>query len=67
MDLMCGGTNNSNGCHLAVFSKDVALAVATHSPPTLSPGRGASGIDYTSRNYLKWQAIQLPKHSTVVA
>ena len=39
--------------------------VATCPPPTLPPYRSASGIGYTSKNYLKWQAIQLAIHSVV--
>ena len=31
------------------------------------PGRSASGIDSTSKNYLKWRAIQLVIHSIVGA
>ena len=50
-------------------SKDIAFArlfVATHLPPipTLPPFRNAVGIGYTSKNYLKWWAIQLVIHST---
>ena len=68
--VICGGANDTSGCHLTVFSEDVAVArhfVATRPPPTLPPCRNASGIDYPSKNYLKWQAIQLAIHSTVGA
>ena len=67
---MSGGANDTSGCHLAVFSEDVAVAchfVATRPPPTLPHCRNASGIDYPSKNYLKWRAIQLAIHSTVGA
>ena len=42
-----------NECHFTVFSEDVAFAfpfMSTHSPPTLSPCRSASGIGYTRKN-----------------
>ena len=47
--LTCGGENGTSGCHLAVFSEDVAFAhhfVASCPPP---PYRSASGIGYTSK------------------
>ena len=50
--VICGGTNDTSGCHLAVFSEDVAVArhfVATRPPLTLPPCRSASGIDYPSK------------------
>ena len=43
---MCGGKNGTNGCHLAVLSKDIAFAsdfMATSHP------RSASGIAYASK------------------
>ena len=49
---VCGGENGTNGCHLAVFSVNVAFAchfMATHSPPTLPPCKSASGIVYASK------------------
>ena len=49
------GENGTNGCHLAVFSKGIAFVchfVAPHPLPTLPPYRSASGIGYTSKNYL---------------
>ena len=55
--VICGGENDTNGCHLAGFSEDVAFAryfVAIHSPC-----RKATGIGYASKNYLKWREIQL--------
>ena len=57
-----------NGCHLAVFSVNVAFAhhfVATHSPSMLPLYTAASDIRYTIENYLKWWAIQLVIHSIV--
>ena len=51
------------------FSEHVAFTrhfVSTGPPaPTLPPCRSTSGIGYASKNYLKWQAIQLAVHSTV--
>ena len=38
--VISGGANDTSGCHLAVFSEDVAVSshfVATRSPPTLPP------------------------------
>ena len=46
----------TSGCHLTVFSEDVAFArhfVATHTSPTLPPCRSASGIDYPSKKLPK--------------
>ena len=63
-----GADNSTNGCHLAVFSEDVAFArhfMAPHLHRTLPPFRSASGIGYTSKNYLKWRAIQLAIQCTV--
>ena len=68
--MICGGANDTSGCHFAVFSEDLAVArhfVATRPPPTLPPCTNASGIDYPSKIYLKWRAIQLAIHSTVGA
>ena len=42
----CGGENNTIGCHLAVFSEDIAFAnyfMVPHPPP---PYRSASSIGY---------------------
>ena len=54
---------------MAVFSQNVAFTshfMATRLLPTLPPYRSASGgIGYVSKNYLKWQAIQLAIHSIV--
>ena len=68
--VICGGANNTSGCHLAIFSEDVTLAhhfVVSCPPPTLPPCKSASGIDYPSKNYLKWRAIQLAIYSIVGA
>ena len=65
--MICGDENDTNGCHLAVFSKDIAFAyhfMATHLSPTLPPCRSASGTDYASK---KWWTIQLAIHSIVDA
>ena len=38
--LISGGANDTSGCHMAVFSEDLAVArhfVATRPPPTLPP------------------------------
>ena len=38
--VICGGENDTNGCHLAGFIEDVAFArhfVATHPPPPSHP------------------------------
>ena len=43
------------------FTVDVAFTchfMATHLPPTLLPYSSPGVIAYTSKNYLKWQAIQ---------
>ena len=59
---MCGGENDTNGCHLAVFNVDIAFARHFMVP---HPYKSARGIGYTSKNNLKWWAIQLAIHSTV--
>ena len=58
MDLcvICGGENDTNGCHLADFSENVACArhfVASHPPPTLQPCRSTTDIGYTSKKLSK--------------
>ena len=66
--MICGRENGTSGCHLAVFSEDVALSrhlVATLPPLALPLCRSASGIGYTSKSYLKWHAIQLAIHSII--
>ena len=43
---------DTNGCHLAGFSEDVAFAhhfMATRPSPTLPPYRSATGIGYASK------------------
>ena len=72
-DTVCGGENDTSGCHLAVFSEDVTFAhhfMAIHltpPTPTLPPCRSASSIDYPVKSYLKWLAVQLAIHSIVDA
>ena len=60
--MICGGENDTNGCHLAGFGEDVAFArhfVATHPVAVLL-------ILATSvKNYLKWREIQLAIHPIV--
>ena len=54
--VICGGENDTNGCHLAGFGEDIAFArhfVATHPPPTLPLCRSATGIGYTSKKLSK--------------
>ena len=54
--LTCGGENGTSGCHLAVFSEDVAFArhiVAPCPPPTLPPCRSTTDIGYTSKKLYK--------------
>ena len=50
MDLaaLCGGKNDTNGCHLAVFSEDIP-PICGYSPGHRSP----SGIGYTSKRLSK--------------
>ena len=55
--VICGGENDTNGCHLAGFSEDVAFT--RYFMAIRSPCRRATGIDYASKNYLKWREIQL--------
>ena len=45
--MICGGANDTSGCHLAVFSEDVAFA--RH----FMASRSASGIDYPSKKLSK--------------
>ena len=60
MDLLlcvrCGGENDTNGCHLAGYSEEVAFArhfVASHPPSTLPTCRSATDIGYTSKKLSK--------------
>ena len=64
--MVCGGENGTNGCHLAVFSVDIAFAcyfVVPHYPYR------SAGLWYWlfSKSYLKWRAIKLAIHSPVAA
>ena len=66
--MICGGENDTNGCHFAGFSEDVAFAchfVAYHPPPTLPPCRSATDIGYTSKKLSKMVEIQLAIHLIV--
>ena len=48
-----GGKNDTSGCHLAVYSEDIAFAhhfVATRPPP---PCRSATGIGYAYKKLSK--------------
>ena len=50
--MISGGANDTSGCHMDVFSEDLAVArhfVATRPPPTLPPSKNATGIDYPSK------------------
>ena len=52
------------------FSEDITLVrhfMAPRPHPTLLLCRSASGIGYSSKNYLKWRAVQLAIHSIVGA
>ena len=65
--MICGGANDTSGCHLAIFSEDVAVAhhfVATRPPP---PAGMLVVLTTPVKTYLKWWAIQLAIHSTVGA
>ena len=65
--MICGGQNDTSGCHLAVFSEDVAFArhfVATHPPPSLPPCRSATT---PVKKLSKMAAIQLAIHTIVDA
>ena len=64
--MISGGANDTSGCHLAVFSED--LAVARHFVAIRPPNAGMPVVLTTPvKNYLKWRAIQLAIHSTVGA
>ena len=47
------------------FIVDVAFAHHFVAPYHLPPYRGACGIGYASKNYLKWREIPLAIHSTI--
>ena len=63
--MICGGANDTSGCHLAVFSEDVA--VTRHFVATRPLAGMLVVLTTPVKNYLKWQAIQLAIHSTVGA
>ena len=50
--VICGSENDIDGCHLAVFSVDVAFTCHVVAPPspTLQPYRSACGIGYAGIN-----------------
>ena len=52
-----------NRYYLTGFGEDVAFA--RHFVATLPPCKSATGIGYASKNYLKWQEIQLVIHPIV--
>ena len=55
--MICEGKNGTNGCHLAVFSVDIAFShhfVAIYPPPPSHP-IGVPAV----KSYLKGQAIQV--------
>ena len=57
-----------HGCHLAVFSLDIAFThhfMATHLPPPSHPIGVLVVLAVPLKNYLEWQAIQLAIHSIV--
>ena len=54
--VICGGENDTKGCHLAGFGEDLAFTchfVATHPPPTLTPSGSANGISYASKKTIE--------------
>ena len=66
--MICGGENDTNGCHLAGFGEDVAFArhfVATHPPPPSHPVGVLLVLATPVNNYLKWQEIQQAIHPIV--
>ena len=68
--MICGGANDTSGCHLAVFSEEVAVAhhfVATRPPSPSHPAGMLVVLTTPVKYYLKWGAIQLAIHSTVGA
>ena len=57
---ICGGENGTNGCHLGVFSVNVAFArhsMAIHPPSQV--------LAMPVHNLSKWQVIQLAIHPIV--
>ena len=54
--MICGGENGTNGCHLAVFSVEVALAchfVAAYPSPSSQPLEVLVVLAMPVKNYLK--------------
>ena len=63
-----GGENGTSGCHLAVFSKDIAFTchlVAPRLPPPSHPIGVLVVLAAPVKNYLKWWEIQLAIKCTV--
>ena len=68
--VMCESGIDTGGCHLAVFSEDVAFArhfVATCPPPPSYPIGVLVVLTTPVKNHLKWHAIQLAIYSTLGA
>ena len=60
--------NSTNGCHLAVYSEDIAFSrhfMATHLPSPCNPIGGVVVLATPVKNCLKYWAIQLAIHSIV--
>ena len=51
--MTCGDENDTNGCHLAVFSVHTAFAHHFVAPLTLHFYRSTSGIGYASKKLSK--------------
>ena len=69
--MICGDESDTNGCHVAGFSEDVAFDrnfMATHPPQTSHPIGVLLVLMMSVKNYLKQQEIQLDINScTIVA
>ena len=66
--MICGGENDSNGCHLVGLSEDVVFALhfmATCLLPSTHPVGVLLVLATPVKNYLKWQEIQLAIHPIV--
>ena len=61
--VMSGGENSTSGCHLAVFSVEIAFA-CTSWLPTTPPNRNACGVGYPNKMQSK-MAESLAIHSVV--
>ena len=61
--------NGPNGCHLAVFSVDIAFPfhfMVTHPPPPAHLVGVLVVLATQVKNCLKWQVIQMAIHLIVV-